>query len=105
MVGLARPFGQVLDLNVFHRNFGSKKSDLAIFFIEALFELLNIVERAGACSGLLRIIFLTRLVGTCGSRREPAGALLLWISLLIVRERAGTCGSVRGYAPDAVCLL
>ena len=53
MVGLSRAFGEVFDLIVFDRDFGTEKTDLAILFIEALFELLNIAERVGACFGML----------------------------------------------------
>jgi len=59
VIRLSGAFREVFDLIVFDGNFGTKETDLAIFFVEALFELLNIAERAGACSRLLRIIFLS----------------------------------------------
>ncbi len=105
MVGLARPFGKVFDLIVFDGNFGTKKADLSVLFIETLFELLNIAERVGACSGMLLPVFLNRHSGTCGSRRECVGPCSSEIRLLIFAERTGTCGSLLRCVSDVMRLL
>jgi hypothetical protein len=105
MICLSRALSQVFDLVVFNRDFGTEKTNLAVFLIEPLFELLNIAECAGACSGLLRMIFLVGHHGACGSRRERVGTLLLRIPLVIFAERGGTCGSLLRRVPNVMSLF